>query len=45
MDGLLVATVMLGLWAAGFSVVASLAWYERIGDRRLAAEVAAAFSV
>ena len=44
MDGLLVATLVLGLWAGGLFLTATLDWYERRGDRRLAADVSVALS-
>jgi hypothetical protein len=44
MEGLMFATVVMGMamsWPAAF---ASWSWYQRLGDRRLAAEVSAALS-
>ncbi len=44
MAEIFVASTMLGALGLGVLMLASLAWFQRSGDRRLAAEVSAVFS-
>ena len=43
MDAFVVA-VVLSLWVVGLFLVVSMAWFQRRGDRRLAAAVSAELS-
>ena len=44
MDELFVGTLVVSMWAGGLFLAAVMAWRDRHGDRRLAADVSAALS-
>ncbi len=44
MDGLFAVAIVWGSLAIGLFALASTAWYQQFGDRRLAAEVSAALN-